>query len=74
MKCDGCGCQFPGKEAVQITKQETIGKGSIGPIPMTLCASCAASRRGTFWFLVWIVAAFVVGGLLCGLADWLIPS
>ena len=41
MKCDGCGCQFPSKEAVHITKRETDGKYSVGPIPMTLCGSCA---------------------------------
>jgi hypothetical protein len=61
MKCNGCGQQFPAQEATFDTRSETIGKGCTPLKPMTLCADCAASRRNTFWFVLWAVLFLLLG-------------
>jgi hypothetical protein len=60
MKCDGCGQQFPGKEARHDTRCETRGKGSTPPMLITLCPACAGSRRKTIWFVLWTMLLLFV--------------
>jgi hypothetical protein len=72
MKCDGCGRQFPGQEAVQDTRAETIGKGSIGPIPITLCRQCSSSRRNNLWYLIAFFFWLFFGLFFIGPVAWLL--
>lgn len=69
MKCDGCGCQFPAREAT--TDSTNVG----GPggkraytqiVRLTLCQACAASREVTRQFIFWTVG-LILGGALLGL-------
>jgi|GEM_PF-2590860 hypothetical protein len=69
MKCDGCGQQFPGNESRHDTRCETRGKHSTAAKLITLCPSCADSRRNTFWFVLWtmlylFVAIVVIASVL----------
>ena len=69
MKCDQCGCQFPGREARHDTRCETGYrsriKSSSEPIVITLCPACASSRIGTyrlFNFLGWLIVGVLCAG------------
>ena len=73
MLCDRCGCNIPPDEGPFFTTaDEQIGcPGILGATtrthPLMLCPRCAARRRGTeFWFL-WMIFAIVAGFVLCGL-------
>jgi hypothetical protein len=66
MKCDGCGQQFPGQEAVQDTRGEfgPNGRQAYRIAPITLCRKCASYRRNILCFLVALIAVPVIACLV----------
>lgn len=76
MKCDGCGCQFPAREAETATRNEAIRPGGRYPytkiVTMTLCPDCVASRAATRQFVIWVVVLLPLAAIVVGLAgSWL---
>jgi hypothetical protein len=73
MRCDRCGREIPPDEGPFFTTEdeqiETPGVfgAKTRTHPLMLCPTCAARRRGTeLWFL-WMIIAIAAGLLLCGL-------
>jgi hypothetical protein len=55
MKCDKCGRDFDWAEAEYDTYTPSLGRGSKGIEPLTMCPECAASRRGMLGYFVLVI-------------------
>jgi hypothetical protein len=67
MKCDRCGCQFPGSEGSTVTYVESDGTRTRFPTSTsfrttTLCPSCTANRPSLLRFYLVLIAIVVLIG------------
>jgi predicted nucleic acid-binding Zn ribbon protein len=61
MRCDKCGREFDWAEAAYDTYTPSLGRGSKGIKPLTMCPECGASRRGMLGFFVFVILLLILG-------------
>jgi hypothetical protein len=66
MRCDRCGCHIDDESAVHDTRSIAVGSaGFLGQSTATqsivLCRRCAGRRLNSFWLLLGLITAAIVG-------------